>query len=190
MSDQKRMLLLLGLVSVLIIANLFVYMGDDGFDASMFGVESDLDLAPRAAKMVTDLESLPRLDFGARAKTDPLDIINRRNPFIFGVDRAKEAERQQRMEELRQAREVVEVAEVSEPVVEKARFDGRVIGIMGSSKDPSNQMVSVSLDQEIHILRVGDRLKNRYRLTGVNPQQVTFLHLASGEEVTIRLETK
>ena len=190
MNEQKRMLLLLGLVAVLIIANLFVYMGEDNFDAGMFGVDAELDVAPAIAKAVSDLEKLPRLDFDVSGNPEDPDVINRRNPFIFGVDRAAEVERQQRMEELRKAREVVEVVKEPEPVVEKARFDGRVIGIMGSSQNQSNQMVSVSLDQEIHILRVGDQLKNRYRLTGVNQEQVTFLHLASGEEIRIRLETK
>ncbi len=117
-------------------------------------------------------------------------MVDQRNPFIFGVVRKKEAEQKQRMEALEKQREALAAEPVPEVVtVVRPQFDGRGIGLMKSSGD-GPKMVSISYNQEIHILKEGQVLAGKYRLTAVEDERVVLHGLETDEEIEIQVQTR
>ena len=190
MNDKKRMTyLLVGLV-VLIVANLYIYLSDDALDgASLFSSDLNLVASPRLERVISDLKEVRRLSFREGRAQAPSEERVSRNPFIFGIDREAEAERNRKMRDLEQARTEMERAiaqEAALPVVEETRFEGRIVGVMKDSVDES-LMVSVSWRQEIYILQPGDMVGG-FILVDVTGGHVLFKDQNSGEEVKIDLE--
>ena len=194
MSDQKRKLLLLVLMGLLLAANLYRWFGDDGFDSVGFDFgDTDTTLSARHKLMVEDLARLPALSFTQRKAGQELDVSELRNPFIFGLDRRLQEQRQREMEALRLAREdavrnmqIQQAAADAEAAV-APRFDGRLVGVMTDSEN-GGSMISVALNDEIHILREGTVLANKFRLERIGAREIRFVTLDGGEPVTIRRE--
>ncbi len=191
MNDKKRMGALLGVLAILAIANIFNWVSDDGFEGpGFFADELDPGFSPKFQRAALELERTPVLNFGADRAWEPVDVVDQRNPFIFGVDRKKEAEQKQRMEALEKQREALAAEPVPEVVtVVRPQFDGRVIGLMKSSGD-GPKMVSISYNQEIHILKEGQVLAGKYRLIAVEDERVVLHGLETDEEIEIQVQTR
>lgn len=196
MNEQKRMVLMLVAVGVLVVANVYMRMSDATGSAMFFEGLTDLEesWSAKLKKNMNDIEALPELNFRMRKEAfEPEE--GDRNPFIFGVDRAKEQAQQDRMQALADARaKMLEQQEQAaaaepEPVEVKPRFDGKLLGVMENAVS-GEVIVSVKYDNEYHVLRPGDILENTYKLVDVTPLRVRLLALASSQEIDIQLEPR
>jgi hypothetical protein len=194
MSEKKRMWVMLIAVGILIVANLFVYLPGDRFDASaLFGEDTDLAYSARLERVIADMERLPRLDFTPSARSEAIDTVNQRNPFIFGVDRRLQEQRRQRMEELQKQRQMMEARaiaaqqEAAQPEEDQITFGGRLIGIMRDSSG-NDGMVSIAYNGQIYILKVGEMLPEGFKLVALNSERVLFIHVDSGERFNIDID--
>ncbi len=194
MSEDKRRLLLLGIVVLLVVANLLRYSGGEG--SAIFFEGGDFDeLTPELQRTVEEIEGLPALNFSLKKSTKD-DQQPRRNPFIFGIDRAREEEQRQRAAELEQARQQMESAraaqvaavEQAEPEEVKAKFDGTILGLLVNAKTGEIQ-VSLRYQDEYHVLKPGDTLAQAYKLLSADETHVRMLALASSQEIDIPLES-
>lgn len=193
MSDKKRTGLLLGLLVVIALANIVVRMGDDDFDGGMWNADGiDTDIPNKLQQTVAQLADAPKLTF--REEKQPLADRdeNARNPFIFGIDKRLEQQRQSEMAALaeqRQAMEAMEQATVaaqpSEPP--QAEFPGRILGVMESRRD--GRTLSVVIDQEVKIFRTGDTINGAFRLESIGYQTVRLIRLEDGSVLDLNLET-
>jgi len=191
MNDKKRMGILLGVLVLLAVVNIANWMGDEGFEGPGFFADNpELDFSPKFARTVEELDRIPLLNFGADRTWEPVNVTGQRNPFIFGLDRRQEEVRRQRMEDLEKQREAM-TADLPEPVpVEvKPQFNGRVVGVMTDSRDGAS-MVSFSYNQEIHIIKEGQILAEKYRLVAVEDERILLLALETGEEIEIQVQTR
>ncbi len=190
MNNRKRMGMLLGCLVLLLIANVLIRWNDDPLEGRrLFGSSFNLDYSPRVEKIISDLERVPRLSFEMDRQREALDVVNLRNPFIFGVDRRKEAARKARLVEMEKAREAARKVAAPEPppVVEDRAFDGRLIGVMMDSGGTA-RMISIILDAQINIVREGEILAGRYRLDKIGEQQIHFHDLETRKEIRIDVE--
>lgn len=194
MTEEKRRLLLLGIVVLLVAANLLRFSGSEG--SAIFFEGGDFDeLTPELQRTVEEIEGLPALNFSLK-KSAKDDQQTRRNPFIFGVDRVKEEEQRQRMVELEQTRRQMEearaaqvvAAEQAEPEVVQAKFDGTILGLLVNAKTGEIQ-VSLRYQDEYHVLKPGDTLAQTYKLLSADEEHVRMLALASSQEIDIPLES-
>ena len=193
MSDRNRQLAMIATLVLLALANVLYRMSGDGPVRSLWSGITDLSdgYSPRMVKTMNDLDALPELTFSL-GKTNEIETdLDGRNPFLFGVDRAREKAQQDRLASLAQAREEAlaqHEEQVATPTEEpQARFEGRILGTMFNT-EKKTFLLSVELDQEIHILSEGQVLADRYKLLVVNETLVRFLHLSQHKEIEIELE--
>jgi len=192
MNGKNRVTWMLVIVLVLLVANVYFRLGDEGIDRrALFGDETDLagSYSGKVKKTIDDLNRLPVLSFHIRTEHAPKGSNEDRNPFILGVDRELERQARERMAEAARARavqpQVVQAAPPPEPP--KPTFPGRVLGLMRNREDGVT-LVSVVLDGEYYILRQGESLRNRFKLVAIAAHQVRFLSLAENEEISVNLE--
>ncbi len=195
MTEDKRRLLLLGVVVLLVAANLLRYSGGEG--GAIFFEGSDFDeLSPEMQRTVEEIEHLPALNFSLK-KGATGDKLPQRNPFIFGVDRAKEEENRKRMAELELARQQMEqaraaqtvtAAEPEQPEVVQAKFDGTVLGLLINAHTGEIR-VSLRYKDEYHVLAPGETLADTYKLLSADEEHVRLLAIASAQEIDIPLES-
>lgn len=195
MTEEKRRLLLLALVVLLVLANVLRYSGSEGSAIFFEGGGFD-DLSPELQKTVEEIESLPALNFSLK-KSAGDDHLSQRNPFIFGVDRAREEEQRKRMEELELARQQMEAARAAQPVIAaepeqpevvQAKFDGTVLGLLVNAHTGEIQ-VSLRYKDEYFVLKPGETLADTYKLLSADEERVRLLALASSQEIDIPLES-
>jgi len=187
-------LLMVAVLFLLAAANVLYRMGEGGPVGSIWSGVNDLseNYSPRLIKTMNDLDALPELTFSAGKAQAEEGKAEGRNPFLFGVDRARERVQKERLAALDQAREEALVDRSAEtvllePVDPPATFDGRVLGTMLNTRQ-GTYLLSVEFEQEIHILSEGQILAERYKLLAVSDTSVRFLHLGQQKEIEIKLE--
>lgn len=196
MNESKRLYWMLGIVVLLIIANMTQYMGEGGGDsAGFFSNVDDLSAAytPAIQRKMTIIDGLPHLNFRTNKEAREADG-DLRNPFTFGVDKARERENQERLERLAEARAEMEAArdaaeeeaaqEEAAPV--QPRFEGKVIGVMRNTETGS-WLLSVLYEDEYFILEPGETLNERLTLVDVTEERARFLHRESSQNIDIPL---
>lgn len=199
MNEQKRLMIMGAMVLLLIIGNLYVRMSEDGGSALLFSDLANMEegWSAKLKKNMSDIEALPELSFRmGKEATEP--DPQARNPFIYGIDRAKELAQKERMEELAKAREeMMQKAQEAEAEAEQvaqeaappqATFSGKIVGVM---EDTANQEVvlAVIFNETYFALRPGDRLEDQYRLISASRERVRFEALKTHQEIDITLET-
>lgn len=198
MTEGKRMGLMLGLLAVLIVANLGVRLGGDSFSpVSLFSDEGDLDVSPRAGRNMDTLESLPRLHFAAGKEQVADSDEQKRNPFIFGVDKRREqeaAERQARMDQMRREMEEQRLvaqaqqaeAAAAEPTV---RFNGEVLGLLQDAQG-GGMRASILTADDYFIVGPGQTLPGDFTVHTISEKAVVLHHPNSDEPITITLDSR
>jgi len=195
MNEKKRMGLMLGVLLVLIVANLYFRLGGDGIGAGLFSDDTDLEEAwsAKALRNLTLLETLPELSFSIQ-KPDSSEKNPERNPFVFGADRRREHEARDRLQQLAETRKDVEekaapAAEVVAEAPPKVTFDGEIMGTLQDSNSGKFR-VSVHYKHEYYTLSVGDVLAERFKVLSIQENQVRFSNLKDGEEITVKIKTQ
>lgn len=195
MSEKRRLYIMLITVLLLIIANVYMQLAERGVDASRFFASANLEdtWSPRLKKNMATLEKLPELSFRTRKQTREPEEEATRNPFMFGIDRAKERDQREQLAELRRARQASSAArerEIAqeEPAEPKAHFKGKLLGIM---ENASTTEIKVSLlyEGEYHVLAVGEILANSYKILEISQERVSLLDIPTTQEIVIQMET-
>ncbi|MDJ0838967.1 MAG: hypothetical protein QNK37_20775 [Acidobacteriota bacterium] len=201
MNERKRQYIMLGLLVVLIAANLIFRVGGDSFaPGSLFSDDTDLENAysARALRNMNTLDGLPALAFPTRKEqTGEKDETEGRNPFIFGEDKRAREEAEARLAEMREKRAQAEAAAakatelnpppvVTEPEPEPVRFSGEVLGSMQDART-GKRRISVRIKDDILIVGEGDRLPNSFTVAAITETEVRFREQTSGREVTVKL---
>ena len=193
MNERNRVWVLLVVMVVLVLANYFVNWSGGDDTSSLFSNTSELDgsYSPKLQRTLNEIKSLPRLSFRFDKPETSADTVPSRNPFIFGVDRQKEAAAKRRLQEMARLRQVVEKAEANPPpevTAPPARFEGQILGLM-KDRETGTVMISVSLDQDYHVVKTGQTISGRYKVLEISDNQVRFLSLKEQEEIKVTLET-
>lgn len=197
MNESKRLKVMLGTVLVLILANLYQHMGEEGGSSvGFFNNFEDLSASytPAVERKMATIQSLPSLNFSTN-KEPFEDSEDLRNPFMFGVDKAKERANQERLERLAEARAEMEAQqEAAESIPEQEaappapRFDGKVLGIMRNT-ETDTYLVSVYFDQTYLILSPGETINDQITFIDVTEERVRFHHNQSNQNIDIPLTT-
>ncbi len=202
MSERKRMGIMIGMLVVLVAANVIFRMGGDGLSANLFSDETDLSDAysTRAQRNMNVLDSLGDLTFvdGTRSVDEP--GRDSRNPFIFGVDRRREQEAAARMAALQKLREEAAsrareeaaqqaAAPKESPEPAAVRFPGEVLGTM-TDVDTGETRASIVIANEHYTAVAGMDLPGGFRVLSISESAVRLLYTKDNREVTIALQTR
>ena len=187
---QKRHAVLVSIAVILLFANVVVRISEDEIGSGFWN--NDTELSPYNAqiqKRINDLNRLPELNFKANQTAPHSKQQTERNPFLFGVDRKKEAEQARRFRELEEQRAQMtqkrEAEQTEEVDPARPEFEGHLLGIMESTTGA--RLLAVSFAQEIFILREGETLANRYKLLEINYETIRFQQLESNELLELKL---
>jgi len=175
---NKRMVVLIGIVLVLVAARLFVSFGDSQVTGSLFGFgNEEFQLNPAEEKKMSTLVQHPLLNAGSSDQAAP-DLEPDRNPFIFG--RPPEPEKIERPIE-----KPVMFEQVIKPEPEiQQRFSGKLFGMTEFPKS-GRKTVLLETSNETMLLTEGELIDDRYEIHQITIEHVTIIDTKSGQELVL-----
>lgn len=197
MSSKLRVRLLLAVFVILIGLNLYVQLGESGFDSRNFfgdGTGLDTNYSATLTRNLEDIRNSPKLAFRDREKSQ-IEPNIKRNPFIFGADRQAEAAQQERLKALEAARQEVLEAAKNQPLIVEVQpepepgFQGEVVGIF---ENLSNGVRKATLRTEEGLLTIaaGDLINRRFRVLEVTYAQILMRDLKEQRNIELQVSPK